>query len=222
MSIQSPAEPRQAEMAAPAGRHARRHQMHVAVRLASLTVLALMVCSVAVIAAAVVSGRWQIRPVLSGSMSPTLPVGGVVVTERVPLTDLGVGTIAVFHPPFQPTITYVHRIISIRHSHGRLLIRTKGDANIYPDPWTLSVRGRWAYVVRDSLPWVGYAAVWIHSAQGRALSLLASGLLASVLVGLVMLERRRTAATSGTGGRREPDPARPGRRRRGRSGSPRG
>ncbi|MDA8324364.1 MAG: signal peptidase I [Actinomycetota bacterium] len=256
MSIQSPAEPTPAEVAADrqargasdpdllsaaaardsaapgtraaarASRHARRRPVRAAGRIAGLTVLALMTCSIAVIAVAVVSGRWQIRPVLSGSMRPTLPVGGVVITERVPLTDLRTGQIAVFHPPFQPAITYVHRIISIRHSRGRLLIRTKGDANVYPDPWTLSIRGRWAYVARGSLPWVGYAAVWVHSAQGRAFSLLASGLLASVLVGSVLLERRRAAgraaATSRTGGRREPDPARPGRRHRGRAGSPRG
>ena len=210
MSIQSAGQTRPAGRTAPAphgspphgspphgshrsGRRGLPPSVRRAGRVAGLAVLGLIACAVAVIGVAVVSGRWQIRPVLSGSMSPTLPVGGVVITERVPLADLSVGNIAVFHPPFESKITYVHRIISLRHSHGSLLIRTKGDANIYPDPWTLKIRGRWAYVARGSIPWVGYVAVWIHSPRGRALSLLASGLLATVLVGSVLLDRRRTA-----------------------------
>ena len=46
-----------ATAAARASRHAGRHPVRVAGRIAGLTVLAVMACSIAVIAAAVVSGR---------------------------------------------------------------------------------------------------------------------------------------------------------------------
>lgn len=151
----------------------------------------LAACCLIVVAVAVTSGAWQIRPVLSGSMRPDLPVGGVVVTQRVPLDSLAVGDVAVFHPPVDPRLDYVHRIIWLRRRAGELLVRTKGDANATADPWLLHVRGRWGYVARFSVPWIGYAAVWVHSPPVRHAAVIGAGVLASVLVASVLIDRRR-------------------------------
>lgn len=144
-----------------------RRTLAAARRFALLAVLVVCVAAVATGVAAVASGGWQVRPVLSGSMRPTFPVGGVVITESVPTGSLRVGDVAVFHPPGQADITYVHRIVWLHREGGQLLVQTKGDANPVRDPWTLHVRGPVAYRERWVLPLVGYAAVWVHSAAGR-------------------------------------------------------
>ncbi len=153
-----------------------------------------LVAGFAVIAVAIGSGGWQLRPVLSGSMRPTLPIGGVVVTQRVPLSELRVGDVAVFHPPTNPRLDYVHRVISLTRSNGTDTIRTKGDANVSPDPWTLEVRGQWAYVARFSIPDVGYAATWIHSPRGRVDLLILAALLSLLLATTEVTHRRRRRA----------------------------
>ena len=161
-------------------------------------VLAGLLAGFSVAAAGVGSGAWQIRPVLSGSMRPGLPVGGVVVTERVPLSELQVRDVAVFHPPSDPSVDYVHRVISLTRAGRTVVVRTQGDANLYPDPWTLRLTGRWAYVARFSVPLLGYPAVWIHSPGGRADMLLLAGILAAVLAGSLAVDvRRRTQRRAG-------------------------
>ncbi len=172
----------------PASRGRRRLGVTGVLRLLLLgCVLAVFV----LVAVSVSSGEWQIRPVLSGSMRPGLPIGGVVVTQRVPLQSLQVRDVAVFHPPGEPRIDYIHRIISLRREGSALVIRTQGDANTSPDPWTLRVQGRWAYVARFTLPVLGYPAVWLHSPTGHRGLLLASGTLMAIVVGSLLVESRR-------------------------------
>jgi hypothetical protein len=99
--------------------------------------------------------------------------------------------VAVFHPPSDPGVDYVHRVISLTRAGGAVVVRTQGDANLYPDPWTLRLTGRWAYVARFSVPLLGYPAVWIHSPRGRADMLLLAGILAAVLAGSLAVDVRR-------------------------------
>jgi len=162
--------------------------------------LVALVAVVAVVAVAVGSGAWEIQPILSGSMRPGFPVGGVVVVQRVPTSSLRVRDVALFHPPGEPQVTYVHRIISLRHSPQGLIIRTQGDDNVFPDPWTLHVRGRWAYQARFTLPLVGYAAVWDHSRSGHKDLLLGVGglLVVGAFVVIAGESRRRRRIVEGT------------------------
>ncbi|MHB8334148.1 MAG: signal peptidase I [Acidimicrobiales bacterium] len=153
--------------------------------------LGILIAGAITVAVGVGSGNYQIRPVLSGSMRPTLPLGGVVVTQRVPLSALRTGDIAVFHPPGYATIDYVHRITWLKHTTKGDLIRTKGDANLYPDPWTLRVKGNVAYVARFSLPLLGYPAVWIHSPSGRRILLYCAGTLFLLAALSAMINDRR-------------------------------
>jgi signal peptidase I len=170
----------------PIGRHVVRYSL-----------LAVLIALVGAAVFAVVSGRYQVRPVLSGSMRPGLPVGGVVITERVPISSLHVRDVVVLHRPDQPGELVVHRIISLKPGPSGPVVRTQGDANSEPDPWTVTLRGDTAYRAVYSLPLVGYAAVWAHSATGRRFLL---------LIGLVMvlgaalggvLVRRKRATSNG-------------------------
>lgn len=161
--------------------------------------LVVLLAIVGVMAAAVGSGEWQVQPILSGSMRPGFPVGGVVFVQRVPLSSLRVRDVALFHPPGEPQITYVHRIISLERTPQGLDIRTQGDDNVFPDPWTLHLQGRWAYQARFTVPLVGYVAVWDHSPSGHKDLLLAVGacLVVLAIVAIIGERRRRRRVTTG-------------------------
>jgi signal peptidase I len=131
----------------------------------------------ALAAAALISGHYQVRPVLSGSMEPLLPVGGVVVTERVPISSLRVHDVVVFHRPDRPAELVVHRIVGITPGPAGPIVRTKGDANGLPDPWQVTLRGTTAYRGSFAVPVVGYVAVWVHGPAGRQTFLLVGLLL---------------------------------------------
>ncbi|HET7658843.1 MAG TPA: signal peptidase I, partial [Oryzihumus sp.] len=163
---------------------------------AALLVLALAFVTAA---AGVLTGRYQVRPVLSSSMTPKLPVGSVVVTQRVPMSQVRAGDVIVFHRPGAPDQLVVHRITTLDRTGGTVVVRTKGDANQAADPWTASLRGDTAYRAIADVPLVGYAAVWAHSPGVRRDTLLAGGLLA--------LAAGITAAWPGRSRRRLDSPA---------------
>lgn len=160
--------------------------------------LAVLVAVIAVGAFGVLSGRYHVRPVLSGSMQPGLPVGGIVITERVPVQSLQVRDVVVFHRPDEPDELVVHRIIKLTTGPGGSVIRTQGDANDTPDPWRATLHGDTAYRAVFSLPLIGYAAVWVHSPTGRQTYVIVGLLLLVIaLTGIVSryYRSRRTAAT---------------------------
>jgi signal peptidase len=152
-------------------------------------ILSAMLIGFIVICIAVLSGGWQIRPILSGSMRPGFPIGGVAITQTIPTRQLKVGDVAVFHPPFLNNVTYIHRIISIsKSSNQQYLIRTKGDDNPIADPWLLRITSKNAYVTRFTLPFIGYVAVWVHSYSGRKFLLMIAGILAIIFIMSILLE----------------------------------
>lgn len=162
------------------------------VRLAaSWTALALALAFFLASSLAVVSGDWQLTPVLTGSMVPILPVGSLAISEREPLRDLRVGQIALLHPPGAPNVTYVHKVVWLSHSSGTTEIRTRGVANPIDDPWTVRVASPQVYVVKYDVPVIGYASIWLRSPQGRAGSLLFAGLLSLALVSLVIRDEAK-------------------------------
>jgi signal peptidase len=176
-------------------------------RLGNALVAAVLGLS-ALAAVAVLGGHYQVRPVLSGSMEPLLPVGGVVVTERVPISSLRVGDVVVFHRPDRPAELVVHRIVALTPGVAGPIVRTKGDANGTPDPWRVTLRGTTAYRESFSVPVVGYVAVWVHGPAGR-LAFLILGLLLLVGAGVVGVARyTRLPGLSRIYDRRTADPGR--------------
>ena len=141
---------------------------------------------------ALANGTWEINPILSGSMRPGLPVGGVVISERVPVNQLAVRDVIVFREPNDPSTQIVHRIVKMTTSKsGQLLINTQGDANNVRDPWTLTINGDYAYKARWSLPLVGYVAVAYEN--NRGIALLGAGVILLIVAGTTVWKPRRRA-----------------------------
>jgi len=205
-------------LAIPLVRPRAASRVSVARRVRSLVAGALLL---AVLAAAglgslaLVRGTWMVTPVLSGSMRPGLAVGGVVVSERVPVDSLAVRDVIVFRRPDQPAEQVVHRIVHIaRTGSGQLLINTQGDANAVRDPWTVTLRGSYAYEARWSVPLLGYVAVAFQNYRGFAL-LGAGFVLVVMAVGMAPIRRRRAAHLKGNGASKSSGDARKGARHAG-------
>lgn len=104
--------------------------------------------------------------VRSGSMSPTIPVGALVIATRAPAERLGVGDVIVFQRPDRPGTMVVHRIDAVVTTpKGRAFV-TKGDANGSPDGWRVAATGEgWRAVY--SISRAGFVVGWLHIALSR-------------------------------------------------------
>ena len=139
---------------------------------------------------ALVNGSWEVNPILSGSMRPGLSVGGVEISERVPVSQLAVRDVIVFREPNNPSTQIVHRIVKMtKDKSGQLLINTQGDANNVRDPWTLTIKGDYAYRARWSLPLVGYVAVAYEN--NRGIALLGAGVVLIAIAATAVWKPRR-------------------------------
>ena len=174
---------------------ARRGSTGVAVakwlrRIISAVVVIAVLAAVGVVSVALIQGTWQVNPVDSGSMRPGFAVGGVVISERIPVDQLALRDVMVFASPEDPANLIVHRIVLMTKSKsGQLVIRTQGDANNVRDPWTLTIKGHYAYVVRWSLPLLGYVAIAYQN--NHALVLLGAGIVLIAAAAAAILKQRR-------------------------------
>jgi len=158
--------------------------------VASVLVVVILVAA-GFAAVALARGTWMVTPVLSGSMRPGLAVGGVVISELVPVDSLAVRDVIVFRRPDDPSVEMVHRIVEIRKGNaGKLLINTQGDANTVRDPWTLTIQGNETYRVRWSIPLLGYVAIAFQNHRGIAL-VVAGVVLIVIAASMVFSPRRR-------------------------------
>ena len=162
-------------------------------RRAFLALLAaLLLAGAGLVTYSVLSGNWTIAPILSGSMRPGFPVGGVVVPGRTQTSALAVGDVILFQNPDRPSDQMVHRIIQLKSDQsGQQVINTKGDANAADDPWTVSLKGNSVYVAQFTLPLLGYAAVNTN----HGLDLMIGGvILLLIALSTVMSRDRRVPA----------------------------
>ena len=117
--------------------------------------------------------------VLSGSMTPTYPVGAMVFTRPVGPGQVAVGDVITFQRPSNPSELVTHRVVAIDTSTGAPVFTTKGDANnaadLDPVPAS-ALQGRLWFGV----PQLGRIAAILHSPQGL-------GFLVLVICGVVAL-----------------------------------
>ena len=74
--------------------------------------------------------------VLSGSMSPAISTGDLIVDDPVSASralTLRPGEIITFYDRPGSTTVITHRIVGVVHRNGRVLYRTQGDRNAVPD-----------------------------------------------------------------------------------------
>ncbi|WP_240793072.1 signal peptidase I [Arthrobacter crystallopoietes] len=100
---------------------------------------------------------YQTATMLTGSMSPLINPGDVVVTAPVDVADLAVGDIITYHIPIEDHRVETHRIVEITTDGGTTAVRTKGDANNGVDPWTATLQGEQVYRHAFTVPYLGSA-----------------------------------------------------------------
>lgn len=126
-----------------------------------LIVTVTMAFATVVLVAAVIFG-YQPSVLMSGSMSPVLEAGDVVLFEELDPTEIGVGHVILFETPGRPDVLTAHRVTAI-DSEARL-ITTQGDANRDVDSSRVpfdSVRG----FGRIAVPLIGLPTVWMATGQ---------------------------------------------------------
>jgi signal peptidase I len=105
--------------------------------------------------------------VYSGSMEPTIPVGGLAVDRAISARDVRVGDVITFSDPYVKGRLITHRVIDILQTPRGLAYRTKGDANPRRDPWTIRLAGQVGRV-SFSVPVAGYVLYYAHTREVRA------------------------------------------------------
>ncbi|WP_035743397.1 signal peptidase I, partial [Arthrobacter sp. MA-N2] len=101
---------------------------------------------------------YQTSTMLTGSMSPLINPGDVVVTVPVSVHDLKVGDIITYHIPVEDQRVETHRIIDLAvNNQGTATVRTKGDANNGADPWTATLAGGQVDRQVFTIPYLGNA-----------------------------------------------------------------
>ncbi|MCM0622081.1 signal peptidase I [Nocardioides bruguierae] len=112
--------------------------------------------------------------VLTGSMSPTVLPGSLVVVKPLPVEDVRVGDIVTYQVASDRPEVITHRVVArAQGPDGRTWLQTQGDANATPDvEWVRpeQVRGRVWY----SVPHLGRVSLLLDHDQRRWLSLAAA------------------------------------------------
>lgn len=171
-----------------------RQAARITSRIAAICLFGAVVFSVAVIVIVPRLTHGTSMTVLTGSMTPTIPVGSLVVDAPVDPGTLKVGDIATYQAvPGKPDFI-THRIVGINTKTTPTLFTFKGDANRGPDmnpvPAT-AIRGRVLFHVR----YLGAVRDLVHTKGGLA------GIAMVVLAGYALLQvsawlRDRSAGNS--------------------------
>ncbi|HEY8631398.1 MAG TPA: signal peptidase I [Gaiellaceae bacterium] len=104
--------------------------------------------------------------VYSGSMQPTIPVGGLAVDRAIAAHDVRLGDVITFSDPYVKGRFVTHRVIDILQTPNGLAYRTKGDANPGRDPWTIRLAGQVGRV-SFTVPVAGYILYYAHTREVR-------------------------------------------------------
>jgi signal peptidase I len=104
--------------------------------------------------------------VYSGSMEPTISVGGLALDRAIPASDVAVGDVITFSDPYVKDRLVTPRVVQILQTPHGLAYRTKGDANPGRDPWTIRLVGQVGRV-SFSVPVAGYVLFYAHTREVR-------------------------------------------------------
>ena len=104
--------------------------------------------------------------VRTGSMTPVIEVGSLVVATRATAAELKPGDVIVFRRPDRPDMMVVHRIASIEQTATGPAFVTKGDANGSPDAWLVPATGD-GWRADYSISRAGFVVGWLHAAVSR-------------------------------------------------------
>jgi len=104
--------------------------------------------------------------VRSGSMTPAIETGDVLVTEPISPLAAKVGDIVTFRDPEGSGKLFSHRVQSVRPAGDDVHFVTRGDANTATEHWNVPAGGSVGKVVYR-IPKIGYALVWTGTIPAR-------------------------------------------------------
>lgn len=148
---------------------ARRGAGRTAARVASV-LLGMLAATVLLVGPAPIAFGARTLVVMSGSMSPTLRVGDVVLDRVVAPASLRPGDVVTFRDPLDASRLITHRVRAVRVQGASVSVTTRGDANSGTERWAVARSGRVGRVVLR-VPALGLALVWLRGAAGRLLTL---------------------------------------------------
>lgn len=100
---------------------------------------------------------YQSNVIVSGSMTPGIPIGSLVISKATPMTQLKKGDVIVFDNEGE---RLTHRIDFI----SKEKIQTKGDANDYLDAGkVMNIQGKVCLVI----PKIGYFFLMLENTSGK-------------------------------------------------------
>lgn len=105
--------------------------------------------------------KYQAVAIASGSMSPKIEKGDIVVIEKLEANEtdkLKVGDVIAFE---HRGVVVVHRLIDIKKIKGESYFYTKGDANDNEDNYSIS-RDEIVGKIELRIPFVGLPTVWLN------------------------------------------------------------
>ncbi len=128
-------------------------------RAASMTSTAILVLATAGFLLLAVGPHvfgYRTATMLTGSMSPLINPGDVVVTVPKAANEVAVGDIISYHIPVEDHRVETHRVVEVTQDvNGRLAVVTKGDANNGKDPWVATLEDDTVWQTQAVIPHLG-------------------------------------------------------------------
>lgn len=146
------------------------------------TAMVVVVVILAVLLAGVRVAGLDVFVILSGSMEPEYPVGGIVYVKDAEPAELAEGDVITFQ--MTEDVVATHRIIELvpdEADPSLVRYRTKGDANEVEDGSLVEAHQIIGTPV-FKLPYLGYLAMFIQTPRGRILAIMACAALLLVVV----------------------------------------
>lgn len=162
--------------------------------LRRLWMLALWICLGALFGALLAAVLPQLAgyrsfTVRSGSMTPAIETGDVVVIEPISPLSARVGDIVTFEDPEGTGKLFSHRVQSVRRRGTSVAFVTRGDANTSTERWQVPADGSIGKVAYR-IPRIGWALAWIDAGPVR-LGLIAIPALLLLWAAMVRIWRPR-------------------------------
>jgi signal peptidase len=126
-------------------------------RLIQLAAMCVVVASVGLLLLVGVgprTGRYRTLTMLTGSMSPRIPPGSLVVVVPQRTDRVRAGDVIVFNAPDDGRVV-THRVVEVVDDGGSVVLRTKGDANMAADRERVHINSKITWRVRAVVPRMG-------------------------------------------------------------------
>jgi signal peptidase len=117
----------------------------------------------------ILTGRWRVAPVLSGSMEPAIRTGSAVVLTPEPVEAIRPGQIIMYRIPIGDHHLELHRVVQVVSGGSQPVVITQGDANDGPDPWQAKLDAPLVWRQRLEFPWLGRILLMLGLPLARAI-----------------------------------------------------